>query len=403
MLLGFKTQLKVTPQQRQLLAQHAGVARHAWNLGLIACQNILQHNQENPDNRLKFPTAIDLHKWLVAEVKPVCSWYYEVSKCAPQQALRNLAQAFKDFFRGKKIRGKRVGFPQWKRKGRHDSFYLDGKIHCQEKAIKLPRIGWVKTWERLPSGYRPKSTYITREADGWFVSFKIEIEETETPKKREIVGVDLGIKTLATLSSGETFPSPQPYRTLEKKLAKLQWRNRKKIIGSQNWKKAQLKIAKLHRKIANIRKDSLHQLTTYLAKNHGMVVIEDLNVSGMMANRKLAKAIADMGFYEFRRQLEYKCQLYGSHLIVINRFYPSSKTCNSCHHVKSNLGLEERWYQCSECGWEGDRDLNAALNLEQLGQELAKVKPVDKKEPTPLVEAGINTSNRQRLLAIVSV
>ena len=145
-----------------------------------------------------------------------------------------------------------------------------------------------------------------------------------------VVGVDLGVKALATLSTGEVIEGINSYRTFKKKLSRLQWLNRNKIIGSRNWKKAQLKIARLHRKIANIRKDTIHKLTSLLAKNHGTIVIEDLNISGMMKNHKLAGAISDMGFYEVRRQLEYKCKLYGSKLVVVDRWFPSSKTCSNC-------------------------------------------------------------------------
>ncbi|WP_366558206.1 RNA-guided endonuclease TnpB family protein [Okeania sp. SIO3B5] len=143
--------------------------------------------------------------------------------------------------------------------------------------------------------------------------------------------------------------------------------NRHKTKFSRNWKKAQLKIAKLHSKIANMRKDTLHKLTTYLAKNHSQIVIEDLNVSGMMANHKLAKAVADMGFYEFRRQLEYKCQLYGSSLTIVDRWFPSSKTCSRCGTVKESLSLSERVFNCEHCKFSCDRDLNAALNLAMAG------------------------------------
>jgi putative transposase len=147
----------------------------------------------------------------------------------------------------------------------------------------------------------------------------------------------------------------------------MQWLNRNKIIGSNNWKKAQMAVARLHRKIANIRKDTLHKLTTLLAKNHGTVVIEDLNVSGMMANHKLAKAITDMSFFEFRRQLTYKCQLYGSKLVVVDRWFPSSKTCSNCGTKKQALFLSQRVFECGHCGFVIDRDLNAAINLKRSG------------------------------------
>lgn len=153
------------------------------------------------------------------------------------------------------------------------------------------------------------------------------------------------------------------YNKYAAKLSRMQWLNRHKLIGSSNWKKAQIKIARLHNKIANIRKDTLHKLTTLLAKNHGVIVVEDLNVSGMMANHKLATSIADMSFFEFRRQLTYKCELYGSKLVIADRWFPSSKTCSNCGTKKETLSLSERVFECSHCGLVIDRDLNAAINL----------------------------------------
>ncbi|OBQ38200.1 MAG: transposase [Anabaena sp. MDT14b] len=375
MLLGFKTELKVSKQQRLLLAQHAGVARHAWNKGLALCQQVIIHNRTNPDDKIKFPTAIDLHKWLVAAVKSQHSWYYEVSKCAPQYALRHLSDAFKSFFntstslgvdpeRSRRVK-KVKGFPNFKKKGRHDSFTLDGVIHIDHKKVRVPIIGWLKTYELLPFGYKPKSVTISKQADKWFISWKIELETNETPKKQEFVGVDLGINHLAILSTGVIFDGAKSYKRYESKLARMQYLNRHKQVGSHNCRKAQIKIARLHQKIANIRKDTLHKITTYISKNHAVIGIEDLNVSGMLANGKLSKAIADMGFYEFRRQLEYKTQLYGSKLVIVDRFYPSSKTCSSCGEKKSSLSLSQRVFTCEICGFECDRDVNAAINLEK--------------------------------------
>ncbi|KDR57803.1 MULTISPECIES: RNA-guided endonuclease InsQ/TnpB family protein [Oscillatoriales] len=359
MLLGFQTEIKLNNQQRNALAKHCGVARHAWNWGLALTKNILDHNKANPQDKIKFPTAVDLHKWLVAIVKPECSWYYEVSKCAPQYALRHLAEAWKQAFK----KGKKP--PKFKKKGRADSFTVDGSLAVDHFRVKVPVIGWLKTYERLPIQYQPKSFTFSRTADRWFVSWKIEVEPTHTPKLVGVVGVDLGVKTLATLSTGQVFEGTKSYRKYENKLSRLQRLNRHKVRGSNNWKKAQIKIARLHRQIANIRRDRLHKLTTYLAKNHGKIGIEDLNVSGMLANRNLAKAIADMGFYEFHRQLEYKCELYGSELVVVDRWFPSSKTCSNCHTKKETLFLSERVFKCDHCGLEIDRDLNASINLEK--------------------------------------
>ncbi|MGL6339387.1 MAG: RNA-guided endonuclease InsQ/TnpB family protein [Waterburya sp.] len=366
MLLGFKTELKLNKRQKTLLAQHAGTARHAWNWGQRLCLQILENNKNNPFDKIKFPTAIDLHKWLVALVKPENPWYYESSKCAPQYALRHLSNAWKDCFSKKK------GRPKFKKKGRNDSFTLDGSIYIEQFKIQVPKIGWLKTYEKLPQGIIPKSVTISRQADRWFISYKREIESLPTIKTVGICGVDLGVKNLATLSTGEVFEGAKSYRTLEHKLARLQRVVSRRKLKSNNWHKAQLKVALLHKRIADIRKDTLHKLTTYLAKNHGQIVIEDLNVSGMLANHKLAKSIADMGFFEFRRQLDYKSQLYDSELLVVNRFFPSSKICSNCGALKESLSLGERMYQCDVCSFVVDRDLNASINLRQcgLGEEL---------------------------------
>ncbi|WP_293076038.1 RNA-guided endonuclease TnpB family protein [Okeania sp. SIO3B5] len=301
-------------------------------------------------------------------VKPKNYWYYEVSKTAPQYALRYLSEAWKRCF------NRVSGQPKFKKKGRDDSFTLDGSISVGFNQIKLPRIGWIKTYEILPGNVTPKSVTISRKADRWFISFKMERIPQISDKSVDVVGVDLGIKSLATLSTGEVFVGAKSLRKLEAKLSRLQYLNRHKTKFSKNWKKAQLKIAQLHKRIANIRKDTLHKLTTYLAKNHSQIVIEDLNVSGMMANHKLAKAVGEMGFYEFRRQLEYKCELYGSELIVVNRWFPSSKTCSHCGQVKQSLSLSERVFNCEHCNFSCDRDLfakhsvgNAALNLAMAG------------------------------------
>jgi putative transposase len=355
-LLGFKTELKLNNQQRTAVRKHCGVARHAWNWGLGLTKQILDHNKTNPDSKIKFPTAIDLHKWLVALVKSENEWYYECSKSTPQQALMALREAWKRYF------NKTAGVPKFKKKGKRDSFTLEGTVKILgNNKIQVPVIGVLKTYERLPQ-VLIKSCTISRQADRWFMSFRFDVEQQES-NNTDVVGVDLGVKSLATLSTGEVILGAKSYKKYEAKLSRMQWLNRHKIIGSANWKKASVQVARLHKKIANIRKDTLHKLTTLLAKNHGTVVIEDLNVSGMMANHKLAKAIADMGFYEFRRQLTYKCELYGSKLVVVDRWFPSSKTCSNCGTKKETLGLNQRVFECSHCGFTVDRDLNAAINL----------------------------------------
>jgi len=299
-------------------------------------------------------------------VKSVYAWYYEVSKCAPQEALRNLAKAYQRFFK------KQAKHPVFQKKGRRDSFYLEGKIQAKNSKIKLPRFGWVRLAENV-NFEGIKNATISRKANHWFVSFRVpllkrkENYKIKSIENKEVVGIDLGVKNLATLSDGTIFPNLRPYKKYKHKLKieqrKLAKKFKKGQPQSNNYKKQLEKVSKIHYKIACIRQDALHKLTTYLAKNHSQIVIEDLNVSGMSKNRKLASAILDGGFYEFRRQLEYKTDWYGSELVVADRFYPSSKTCSSCGHVKKDLKLSERIYHCEKCNIQIDRDLNASINL----------------------------------------
>ncbi|NEQ73437.1 MAG: IS200/IS605 family element transposase accessory protein TnpB [Okeania sp. SIO2C9] len=348
---SIKTKLKVNNKQKTLLARHAGVARHAYNWGLATCISEYESTK-------KRPSAISLHKRLVAEVKSINPWYYEVSKCAPQQALRDLERAFENFLTIPKC-----GFPKFKKKGKKDSFYLEGSIKIiQGNYIKLPRIGIVKTYEILPT-VPVKNVTISKKADNWYISFKYDYQTNPTAKGRDIIGVDVGINTLATCSDGSQFANVKPYKQAKKRLTRYQRRVNKKEPGSRNRAKAVKKLAKVHKKVADIRADTLHKLTTWLAKNHSTIIIEDLNVSGMLKNHKLASAIADCGFYEFKRQLTYKCEWYGSNLVIADRFYPSSQLCSHCGH-QQKMPLHKRTYECRNCGFSADRDFNAAVNLE---------------------------------------
>ncbi len=350
MLLGFRTRLELNNRQKTLAAQHAGIARHAYNWGLAICKQAIEAKQ-------KLPTAIDLHKRLVAEVKKANPWYYQVSKCAPQQALRNLEQALKRWRSGQ------GSFPRFKRKGVRDSFYLEGNIRVSGNRIKVPIFGWLRCAEPLPTA-APKNVVISLHAGRWYISFKYEAPTPQVEKTGEVVGVDLGIHRLATCSSGEVFENPKSYRKAKRRLAKLQRRVSRKQKGSANRKKAVARLAKAHKRVADIRRDSLHKLTSYLAKKYRVVVIEDLQVKNLLKNHKLAGALSDCGFYELRRQLEYKAQLYGCQLVVVDRFYPSSQLCSRCGH-RQKMPLHQRVFRCERCGLELDRDLNAALNLAQ--------------------------------------
>ena len=359
MLRGFKTQLNPNNVLMTKFAQHCGVARYTYNWGLDVSFQVLEaRNQakEKGETLPKFPSSIDLHKKLNAEVKTQKPWFYDSSKCAPQQALRDLENAWK-----RKLKVKGSGTPRYKKKFAKDGFYLEGAIQVKDGFIKLPKIGYVRLFETVPN-QTIKNVRITRKADNWFVSFKVEVDIPHTTKCFGKVGVDLGVKTLATLSDGTVFPALKPYRKNKARLAKLQRQASKQVKGGQNRAKTLLRVAKLHARIANIRNDATNKLTSYLAKNHSEIVIEDLKVSGMIKNQSLASAITDSGFYEFRRQLEYKSEWYGSKVSVIDKWYPSSQLCSGCGN-RQEMPLHVRQYECSQCGISLDRDLNAALNI----------------------------------------
>lgn len=368
MLLGFRTELKLNNHQKTLLAKSCGTARFAYNWGLQQMLMVLEHNRNNPESKVKIPSAIDLHKRFCAEVKPKYPWIYEVSKCSPSYALRHVREALARFFKEPD-----KGFPKFKKKGLSDSFTVDGSVSVGERWVQVPRVGRIKTYERLNFGtFKPKSLTISRKADRWFVSFKLEIEPTEQREPINSVGVDLGIKELATLSNGVVIPNLKPLRSSLGKLKQLSRSLSRKVKASKSREEAKRKLARFHKRVADLRRDYLHKLTSYLAKSFDVICIEDLNVSGMLKNRKLSRAIAELGLFEFRRQLTYKCQIYGSRLIVVSRWFPSSKTCSKCQHEQS-MTLADRVYVCGNCGHTEDRDLNAAKNIEQEGLKILKL------------------------------
>lgn len=414
---SIKIRLELNNKQHTKALQHCGVARHAYNWGIDVCENAYE-------NKEKLPSAIDLHKKLVAEVKSINEWYYESSKCAPQQALRNLNTSYRNFFRnhkngiiakkkseyiknckakGREINTKHlynIGKPKFKKKGVRDNFYLDGAIHTKGNKIKLPVFGWLKCSESLPD-CKIKNVVVSRVADEWFISFKVPHKPKSTVKTKGVQGVDLGIKTLATVSDGTTFANPKAFRGQRRKLAIEQRKLSKKYDKtksqkeqSKNYQKLKLVVAQKHATIANIRKDSIHKATTYLAKNQDEIVIEDLAVSNMMKNHKLANAIADGGLHEFRRQLVYKCDWYGCVLTVVDRFYPSSKLCSCCENVKEDLNLSDRTYHCDNCGITIDRDLNASINLRKKAVSYSHL-PVESLIPLVKTKAGTQRSRKQ--------
>lgn len=367
---SFKIRLEPNNKQKSLFKGHAGVNRHAYNNGLSYCKDLYSKGE-------KTPSAFELHKWLVATIKKEYSWYYNYSKCSPQKALIDLETAYKNFHKIQKKsgyslkdeKGRLKGFPNFKKKGIKDSFYLDGSIKIQDKKIKLPRIGWVNLSEYIKVS-NIKNCVISRIANDWFIAFKVEHNPIKTEKKYKSIGIDLGIKTLATLSNGEEFINLKPYKNAKIKLRKQQKKVSRRFVRgaekqSSNYKKSVLKLSKTHKTISDVRKDSIHKLTTYLAKNFETVVIEDLAVKNMSKNHNLASAILDSGFFEFKRQLLYKKQWYKGNVIIANRFFPSSKLCSVCGVKNINLKLSQRTWVC-ENNHKLNRDLNASVNLEKL-------------------------------------
>lgn len=354
---GYKTELNLNNVQRTNCVKHAGAARFTYNWGL---------NQKKMamENKTKIPNAIELHRRLNKLKKSELPWLYETSKCSPQEALRNLDRAMTNFFE------KRAKFPKFKsKKNGIGGFRLTGTIKVSDTHVQLPRLGVLKLKERgyLPTDAKMLSATVSERAGRWFVSILVEEDQPEyigQKDEHDVVGVDLGIKTLATVSDGQVFQNPKPLKAKLRKLQRLGREVSRKQKGSQNRKKAASRLARLYYRISNVRRDVLHKITTALVKTKRVVGIEDLNVSGMMRNRCLAQAIADLGLGEWRRQLEYKGKWYSCLIVPVDRFFPSSKTCSVCGEINENLTLADREWDCGGCGTHHDRDHNASVNLE---------------------------------------
>ena len=362
---GYKTELQLNNAQKTACLKHAGAARYAYNWGLNQKKAAMTANS-------KIPNAIELHRRLNALKPTELPWMYETSKCSPQEALRNLDKAFDNFF---KKRGK---FPKFKsKKNGIGSFRLTGTIKVSDGHVQLPRLGRLKLKEReyIPTAAKILSASVSERAGRWFVSIQVEEDMPEyngVKDEHDVVGVDLGIKTLAVVSDGKVYDNVKPLKTKLRKLRRLQQAVSRKVKGSKNRRKAACHVAKLYLRISNVRKDTLHKMTTTLAKTKRVIGIEDLNVSGMMRNRCLARSIADLGLGEWRRQLEYKGHWYSCRVVPVDRFYPSSKTCSICGEINESLTLADREWDCRGCGTHHDRDYNASCNLEYVAASLSE-------------------------------
>jgi len=347
---AYKTELHPTNKQRTLFLKHAGCARKAWNWAL-----------GHIEKRESKPNAIQLNKALTVEKQGEFAYMYEVSVCAMEESLKDLEKAFKNFFK------KRARFPKFKSRTKGiGSFRLRGSIRVEDNKIKLPRLGWLKLKEKgyIPTDQHILSATVSEKAGRWYVSVLVD-EEVATQDTDGIIGVDLGIKTLATCSDGSQYANPKALSQVEDKIKHFQRKFSRTTKGSKRRKKLQNKIARLWQRVANIRKDATHKITSEIVKTKRpqIIVLEDLNVSDMTKNHKLAKAVCDANMRECRRQFEYKSKWTGVEVRFVDRFFPSSKMCSACGILKQDLKLRDRTYKCRGCGLIMDRDLNAAHNL----------------------------------------
>ena len=380
MLEAVRVALDPTPRQERLLESHAGAARFAYNAGLAHVKDMLER-QEKPEW-----SYYALRRWwnankdaLAVSMETGKPWWPENSKESYNSGLESLADALKNFSKSRKgqRKGRRMGFPRFKSKdGTMPRFaYTTGSfgiIDHDPYALRLPRIGRVHCMENVSkrvNGAKVLRMSVSRRGGRWQASLTVERADrpVPSPPKGGSVGIDLGVKELATLSDGTVIHNPHALKSNLRRLKKAQRNLSRKRKGSNRRRKARAQVARLYARVANLRSDALNKTTTMLAHAYSDIGIEDLNVAGMVKNHGLAQSIQDAAFAEFRRQLTYKTARTGTRLHVIDRWYPSSKTCSNCGTVKAKLSLSERVYHCDGCGLVIDRDVNAAINIQVAG------------------------------------
>ena len=365
MILAKKVRIYPSEIQEQKLWKSVGTARFIYNWTLAK-------QEDNYKNGGKFIPDGVLRKEITQLKKNELSWLNEVSNNISKQAVKDACNAYKRFFNGLSDK------PKFKRKGKSKkSFYNDNvKLKVKDnKLVNIEKIGWVRTNEQLPIGVKYSNPRISYDNKYWYISVGIEQEVVKEELTDISLGIDLGLKELAVCSDGMIYKNinkTHAIRKIEKRLKRLQKQASRKYeknkkgkgyVKTNNIIKLEKQIQQAHRRLANIRNNYLHQTTTSIVKTKPYrVVIEDLNVKGMMKNKHLSDSIRKQCFYEFKRQLEYKCKFRGIDLVVADRFYPSSKTCSRCGEIKKDLKLSDRVYKCS-CGVSMDRDLNASINL----------------------------------------
>ena len=378
-LEAVKVALDPSPVQERLLLSHAGAARFAFNAGLAHVKDALDAGAKPEWSFYSLVRWWNANKDTLAVGDDGVPWWAENSKEAANTGLRSLASALSNWSKSRRgdRKGRRMGFPRFKAKDRATPSFAYttgsfGLIQGDPKALRLPRVGRVHCMEDVTERVgdaRVLRMTVSQRAGRWFAALTVERDDNPMtkPPKGGAVGIDLGIKTLATLSDGTVINNPRCLAASERRLKRAQKALSRKTVGSNRRAKARAKVARLHAHVANQRIDAIHKATTMIAQTYLHISIEDLNAAGMVKNHHLAKAVSDAAFGEFRRQLEYKTARTGAVLHVIDRWYPSSKTCSGCGRVKAKLSLSERVYRCNGCGLVMDRDLNAAINIEVAG------------------------------------
>ena len=361
------------------MASHAGAARFAYNAGLAHVKEAIDAGEKPDWSFYSLVNWWNANKNSLAVGADGATWWQENSKESYCRALESLSKGLSNWSKSRRgdRKGRKVGFPKFKAKGRATPKFAYGTgcfglVKDDPKALKLPRIGRVHCMENVAARVgdaKVKRMAISRRAGRWYAALTVERDDTpaERPPKGGAVGVDLGVKNLATLSDGTVVENPRPLKKSERKLKRAQQVLSRKVKGSNRCERARARVARLHARVANQRLDALHKLSTWLTETCSDISIEDLNVAGMVKNRCLAKAVSDASFGEFRRQLEYKTTRSGARLHVVDRWFPSSKTCSNCGVVKAKLSLSERTFNCDTCGLSLDRDLNAAINIRVAG------------------------------------
>ena len=369
MIMAHRIEMRPNKTQETYFRKACGTARFAYNWGLARWNELHAAGEKVTHLRLK----AELNR-IKRERFP---WMYEVTKCAPEAALADLGTAWANYFRDLKRKGTRRAMrPKFKKKGRcRDKFYVSNdQFAIDGKRVRLPHVGRVKLTEELRFQGKILGATVSREADRWFVAVQVEVQEVPIRRESQApVGIDRGLKAAAVLSTGKTYPPP---KALAKNLAKLRRLSRelaRKKKGSRNREKAKLRLARLHRRIANLRRDWTHKLTTGITRKYGLIAVEDLAVMNLLRNHSLARAIADVGWGEIRRQLEYKVARSGGRVVGVDRFFPSSRKCRKCGAKHETLTLADRVFVCPACNHTEDRDLHAARNILREGLRIAEI------------------------------